>query len=573
MRYQKLYLLALLLLAPFAFSFAQMGGSTTNAHVITYLPYSPCVGSPVLFTATDTTGQYTQAYHWWSFGDGSSGSSSFMNPSVSHVYTAAGTYTVHVGAWDSLTQSVDSVDAIYVTVDSTCLNHDMVSGSVYVDANSNGSLDGGEVKIPGALIQITPGPFYMSTDVNGDYALNLPTGSYTIALQPIMYHNYVNPATGSLSFTSTGSSAVSTGNDFGVQPIANQQDLRVQVYAAPPVPGFQRSYYISYQNVGTTIASGTVELDFDPALTVANANGGTVTGNTISWNYGTLMPGAYGSTYAILQVPSTLTLGTLVNFTARINPIPSDVVPADNVDTLTQTVVGSYDPNDKQVSPAGEGPAGNIALGTDDLTYTVRFQNTGTFYATDVVIRDTLDADLDRMTVEVLGSSHPMSWYLNQNELVFEFRNIMLPDSNTDEPGSHGWLRYSIDPKAGLPLGSEFTNSAAIYFDFNAPIITNTTLNTFANLVGMAPALNMLNPVSIAPHPVGSMATVRFSNPNAEVHTFSLMDLNGKVVRHMEGITSSEFVLDRAELPAGLYIYRLDNAQAQAVSIGRLVVQ
>ena len=570
MRFKSLYLLALLL-SPFAYS-ETSAQVTANQHVITHLPYAPCVGSPVLFSAQDTSGNFSTAWHNWNFGDGNYAYASVFQPSVSNVYMTPGTYEVMVHAWDSLTQAYDS-STVLITVDSTCQDHDLVSGTVYVDANANGSFDTGETPISGALLEINPGSFFLSSDANGNWGLNLPLGAYTIDLQPIQYHNYINPATGGISFTSTGTGAVSLGNDFGVQPQSNIQDLRVTLYAAPPVPGFARQYNLYYSNIGTNIMSGTIELELDPVWTINSSLGGTISGNTVTWNFTGLQPANGGYLNAVATLPPGTPLGGTLHAIARINPIPTDVAPLDNVDSLSQVIVGSYDPNDKQVSPAGEGAAGNVPLTTNEFTYNVRFQNTGTFYATDVVIRDTLDADLDRMTVEVLGSSHPMSWYLNQNELVFEFRNIMLPDSNTDEPGSHGWLRYSIDPKAGLPLGSEFTNSAAIYFDFNAPIITNTTLNTFANLVGMAPALNMLNPVSIAPHPVGSMATVRFSNPSAEVHTFSLMDLNGKVVRHIQGIAGSEFVLNRADLPAGLYVYRLDNAKAQAVSIGRLVVQ
>ena len=573
MRRTKLIVLALLFVTPFTVSFSQTGVSTPHAHVRTTLPYSPCAGSPVLFTAVDTTGQYTQASYFWMFGDWSTAWGSTHSPTISHTYYSPGTYQVQFQAHDSLTQAYEIGVPTFIAVAANCISHDVISGSVYLDANLNGTHDPAETKVPNALLEITPGPLYTSTNAIGDYAINLPAGNYKVNLKPIMYHPSVNPSNGSLGIISTGSGTLSSGNNFGVQTLPNQQDVRVQLHSNPPVPGSQRDFWINYQNVGTATVSGTIELQFDPAYTLVNTYGGTANGNTITWNYTGLEPGDFGQAYATLNVSTTLPIGTAVNHSVHIGPISSDMAATDNLDTLILHCVSSYDPNDKQVSPAGEGPAGNIALGTDDLTYTVRFQNTGTYYATDVIIRDTLDPDLNPLSIEVLGSRHPMSWHLNQNELVFEFRNIMLPDSNMDEPGSHGWVRYRIDPKAGLPLGTEFTNSAAIYFDFNAPVITNTTLNTFANLVGLAPALNMLNPLTIAPHPVGSKAILSFSNPAAEAHNFTLMDLNGKVVHHIKDITASDFVLDRSDLPAGTYIYRLDNAQVQAISIGRLVVQ
>lgn len=142
--------------------------------------------------------------------------------------------------------------------------------------------------------------------------------------------------------------------------------------------------------------------------------------------------------------------------------------------------IGAYDPNDKQGFPKGAGPEHFIEPGTR-LEYLIRFQNTGTDTAFNVAIRDTLSAWLAPATLTPGASSHPYTWKLAQDgTLLFEFDNIMLPDSNVNEPASHGFVKFGIDLKPDAPLGTAISNQAAIYFDFNEPIFTNTTVHRIA---------------------------------------------------------------------------------------------
>lgn len=113
------------------------------------------------------------------------------------------------------------------------------------------------------------------------------------------------------------------------------------------------------------------------------------------------------------------------------------------------------------------------------MKYTVRFQNTGTYQATYVVIRDTLDQDLDALGFQTIASSHPYSLIVEEDSiLVFTFANINLPDSASDPIGSQGFVSYLMPHRGTLDIGTEITNQAAIYFDFNPPIFTNTVRNT-----------------------------------------------------------------------------------------------
>jgi uncharacterized repeat protein (TIGR01451 family) len=153
------------------------------------------------------------------------------------------------------------------------------------------------------------------------------------------------------------------------------------------------------------------------------------------------------------------------------------------VDTFCGQVVGSYDPNDKQGFPGGVGEAHDI-LPNEQLQFLIRFQNTGTAPAYTVVIRDTLDTDLDIFSVTPGVASHDYSFTMyGERVLQWTFNNIMLADSFSNEEASHGFITYTVNQVADLTNGTEITNSAAIYFDSNEPVITNTSLHTINSCV------------------------------------------------------------------------------------------
>jgi len=138
--------------------------------------------------------------------------------------------------------------------------------------------------------------------------------------------------------------------------------------------------------------------------------------------------------------------------------------------------------------------------------YTIRFQNTGNDVAYDVVIRDTLDTNLDLESFNVLGSSHADKLQTNMTEegiLTFEFRNIFLPDSTSNLEGSQGYVTYMINAIDGLAENTPISNSAGIYFDLNPPILTNTTQNV---MVSELPVVSNTSPdklpdFTITPNP------------------------------------------------------------------------
>ena len=118
-------------------------------------------------------------------------------------------------------------------------------------------------------------------------------------------------------------------------------------------------------------------------------------------------------------------------------------------------------------------------------------------------VTDTLAANLDLSTFELIGYSHQNITKIVGNELTVYFPTINLADSTTDLHGSEGYFQYRIKPIAGLPGGTIIHNAANIYFDYNAPIRTNTSANNFLLTLGMKEISN--NDVSIYPNPAVSI--------------------------------------------------------------------
>lgn len=128
-----------------------------------------------------------------------------------------------------------------------------------------------------------------------------------------------------------------------------------------------------------------------------------------------------------------------------------------------------------------------------------------------VKIKDLLDSDLDKNTLKVIGSSAPVQMNIDGNGMAtFMFNKIRLADSTHDEPNSHGFVSYKINLKPSLALGTQINNTANIYFDYNAPVITNTTINTLQAATG----IQNLNSGSfeVYPNPSNGIVTINSSS-------------------------------------------------------------
>ena len=361
-------------------------------------------------------------------------------------------------------------------------------GLVFADANSNGSPEPGEPGLPHHILEVFPGPSYVMTSDQGIYSARLPAeGAYTVQTKAPKYFTPTLPASGGQGFSVTTAVPLATALDFGFFPQADATDVSATITALNPArPGFEVCYRIDFKNEAPQTANGTITCTFDPSLIFQNASAQPVSNinNSLVFSFSNLEWMEDRSIEICFLVPTDAVLGTTLQHSGQIVPgNATDLYLPDNSFGLRQTVIGSYDPNVKEVEPAGLGAQGYIPSDVRFLEYTIHFQNTGTDTAFTVLVTDSISPLLDIARFQMLAASHQYRLDLYDNRVLrWTFPDIQLPDSTTNEQRSHGFVKFSMALNADLPPGTSIQNQADIYFDFNQPVRTNTVVNTLSDI-------------------------------------------------------------------------------------------
>jgi uncharacterized repeat protein (TIGR01451 family) len=356
-----------------------------------------------------------------------------------------------------------------------CHSFPIIKSLAFTDINNNSKLDPSEFIKQNIKLNLSSNN-NTYTNSNGIAELTADSlGTYTITATPPAFYNSV-PASYTHTFTNYDTLVIDT---FALQPNVLKDSISIKL---TPISWAARAgcaypYLVSYENVGTTVLSKTfIDLHYDNSLLNYDSSSNNAVannGSNLSVNMGNILSGQTGGFIAYFNVKATAALGSSVVSTASIT---TNSVAAN--DTITTIVRGSYDPNDKQATPflttqqVGEGKY---------IDYTIRFQNTGTDTAFNVVIADTLDSKLQANQLQIGGSSHSCKTTVKDNIIFFEFLDILLPDSNINKLGSNGFVSFKIKPIASITNGSNIPNKAAIYFDYNSPVITKAANTIIAN--------------------------------------------------------------------------------------------
>jgi uncharacterized repeat protein (TIGR01451 family) len=442
--------------------------------------------------------------------------------------------------------------------------NNLLSGKTYYDLNSNNMFDAGDLLYNGAVI--TRSSTDTLTSYSGySYKTFPPAGTYTTGLAaPPLYYNYT-PVTYVNTFTANFGQTDTT-RDFILQPVSNQNDIKVMTSGTPfNRPGFSAYMYATIKNIGTINKSGVAQVSLDANLTYMNTFPAAMSasGNTINLAY-TLTP-TQSKTYLISyslapSVPVGINLLTILTATNA-----GDLTIANNTDSLKRITTASYDPNEKEVSaPASISP--QFVSNGNYLNYTIHFQNTGSDTAFHIILNDTLSSNLDLTSFEVLNSSHPLITDLSNNIANFKFYNINLPDSNTNEPISHGFVSYRAKPLNTLVVGDQVKNRAHIYFDFNAPVPTNQTINTVSIVTGINETA-FESSIVLYPNPTSDVLYVKSS---AQINKVEIINVVGQLIasKIVDGNTAE---LDVKYLKTGMHLIRIQTAQG--TTLKKIVVQ
>jgi uncharacterized repeat protein (TIGR01451 family) len=440
-----------------------------------------------------------------------------------------------------------------------------VSGVVRFDADENGCTpDDDALANIQVRCQLGNTSTFAYTNAQGEYTFtDLAPGNYVFSANNYTAGN-VTPQGQPIAITGGNSYTA----NFCVTPIQPLNDIKLYFWPTNQArPGFAANYAMQLHNAGTTVQSGTINLNFDDVkLNFVGATPSQVaqTAGQLQFSFADLQPGQFLYYYITfnVEVPPTVNAGSILSFDAVATTALTDATPADNTAQITQVVVNSYDPNDKTVLQEAF-----LSDNTQDyLQYIVRFQNTGTADAINVRITDQLDQNLDWSTFRPVASSHSYSAQMDANGLVtFTFNNINLPDSTTNEPASHGFVAYEVKLESGLTVNHSILNTANIYFDFNAPIITNTVMTDLVALLGIGE--HEQSAFVLYPNPASH--TVNIAAQLQGEFTASVINLQGKVVVEIKGENQASF--DVSSLQQGMYFVKV--MSGDAVETKKLIVK
>lgn len=429
-----------------------------------------------------------------------------------------------------------------------------VIGTASYDYNNNGC-NSSDPKFPYLKFGINSGGIssVYTTNQTGTFNIPLQTGNHIITpiIENPTYYNFsptnftadfptqASPLTQNLCFTPNG-----THNDLEV--------VIIPVNAA--APGFNTKYKIIYKNKGTGVQSGTLSFSYtDNLMNYLNA---TIVPNSqstglLNWNFTNLLPFETKEitvTFKLntpTQTPA-LNSGDILHFTTQINA-GTDETPLDNIFTLHQTVVNSFDPNDKTCL---EGTSISQAKVGDYVHYLIRFENTGTANAQNIVVKDVIDiSKFDISSLVALNGSHNfITRITNPNTVEFIFENIQLPFNNST---NDGYVSFKIKTKSTLNLGDSFSNTANIYFDYNHPIITNTYTTSVQNVLATSEINNNKSTFSIYPNPVKDILSIQSKEKIVKAEIY---DAAGRVLK---AVSVTDNSINVSELSKGNYLIKL----------------
>lgn len=432
----------------------------------------------------------------------------------------------------------------------TSLPSPSVSGFVFSDYLSDGIYDSiTDLPFSNQKILLLPDSIIRYTNSAGRFNFRVDPGSYTIRIIPSGNWQVTGD---SLEYHVAVTASDTSGFDFGLMdPTAPPDEMGIIITNGIPRCNTEFPIWINYQNTGILTHHGMLRLTLDSLLQFVSSvpQPDSISGQECYWQISNL--GFYQSGVIAVSVASGFATPPFAH-QVNVDFIKQGVLHTSATSSFTQFC--SYDPNDKQVSPLGNGLLHEVALG-QELHYTIRFQNYGNDTAFYVFIIDTLDADLDYSTFKVKGSSHTCDVTLTTGgRLRVNFPGIKLLWEAVNASASQGYFSYSISQKPNLPDSTFITNTAAIFFDLNPPIITNEVFNMVLSTPLSTNEIPQAAMITVRPVPASDFVVIGLRN-KMQPERVVIMDLHGRILDLPVGY-DDEVTLQTSGLQSGVYLIR-----------------
>lgn len=453
----------------------------------------------------------------------------------------------------------------FFTLDSVENLSATLSGKAFLDLNNDCVFNGNDRPLKHHCITIQPGGLNAYTDDQGDYFIaGIDSGSYTASVTKDRNKFYSCPSSGQYSLLLNNDS--NSIRNFAFKYDSSVLDLDVNLYANLGWRlrrQFSEGYQISVKNYSTMQRSGSVKVILDNDFyNISSSNSKlTFSGNVGTLTFTNLQPDQDLIINFSATMSSSVSLNSFRNMYAALDSVSTnwDNFPSNDKDTLVLKVLASFDPNDKTSLPAGD-----ILPGTRHIQYHINFQNVGNDTAYNVVVVDTLDLRLPLEKIVIGSSSHKFQLRNVNNILIFEFKNIKLVDSATNEKGSKGFIRFSALLSPNLPIGSKVDNRAHIYFDYNEAVITNVAsvrIQDKSEIVDQD--ITQFNKLLVYPNPSSNLIQIVNTLENSN---YTIYNLNGETIQ-TGNAEMGENTINVSGLAKGIYFIVLSNGLNAKISI------
>src|SRR5690554_2767263 len=438
-------------------------------------------------------------------------------------------------------------------------DYNTITGSVLMDCNENEATVFTKIRIYDG---IESGKAF--TDQNGNYTFFTQAGTYILfpEVENADFFN-IDPPVDAVIFADSEYNEET--RNFCLS--ANGINPDVEVVVAPLMharPGFDAWYKIVYRNKGNQTVSGNVNFEFDHTrleVVTSTPMADNQSSGMLVYSFSDLAPFESEEVVIVLNVNGpqetpSVNIDDVLPFTTEIVIDQTDVIPDDNTFDFNQVVVGSFDPNDITCI---EGDAVDPEYIGEELHYMIRFENTGNYYAENIVVKMEIDpAKYDSESVRLLNTSHNASAKIKNNILEIFFNQINL------DSGGHGNILLVMKTTNSLSVGDSVLCKADIYFDFNYPIITNDAVTVFEVNVSIEENNQNID-LSFYPNPTTDYFNI---TSEAMIQSIELYDVSGRLIRTsvVKGFESKQ---DVAILINGVYILKIKTEKGEVV--GKIV--
>lgn len=453
-----------------------------------------------------------------------------------------------------------SNEHLYVIVDQTKVFRStkplsypqFISGSVYHTSNQDCLIDTLDPALKYWQVKVE-GDEYLrikTTNSEGQFTFSVPKGDYSISSQPLNTHWDLCDASYQVTVNETTPYA---NKDFQAIGLSSCADLEVDFSTPLLRRCFENYYSFRIRNTGPQSTIGTtLTVQLDPFFEFTSATiPYTLVGDSILlFDLGILAVNDEVNFKIFFKLSCDADLGMQHCLTATLKD-DNECGESRSTYTECQENIGSYDPNDKRTFNEDGAEAATVDKG-EYIFYHIRFQNTGTDTAFNIRVIDPLSPKLDLSTLEMLSASQTYTHFISDGPaLVVLFDDILLPDSSTNEPASHGFFKFRIKPLAEYDYETNIPNQARIYFDFNDPILTNEANIIIRQPVGTKDVKDLMT-FEVFPNPTNSFLTLTMAESDFNrISSYEIIDHLGRTITQTSFLNRK--AIDVSHLAQGVY--------------------